>query len=134
MEEKKFDINTVIGFVLIFALMIAMFYFNQPSPEELEAEKAKQEQVEAENETNEVQKIVEQKSAAINLKDSTTVVNYKSNVGAFSYTKISDEITELQNEVLYLKIANKGGQIVEAKMKNFVNYDSVPVYLSLIHI
>ena len=129
MEEKKFDINTVIGFVLIFALMIAMFYFNQPSPEELEAEKAKQEQVEAENETNEVQKIVEQKSAAINLKDSTTVVNYKSNVGAFSYTKISDEITELQNEVLYLKIANKGGQIVEAKMKNFVNYDSVPVYL-----
>jgi YidC/Oxa1 family membrane protein insertase len=28
-----------------------------------------------------------------------------------------------------LKISNKGGQIVEAKMKNFVTYDSIPVYL-----
>ena len=129
MEEKKFDINTVIGFVLIFAVMIAMFYFNQPTPEELEAEKAKQEQVEAEEETTEVQKSVAPQPAVLNLKDSTAVANYKSTVGAFGFTPTANGTTVLENEVLYLEIANKGGQVVEAKMKNFVTYDSVPVYL-----
>ena len=129
MEEKKFDINTVIGFVLIFAVMIAMFYFNQPTPEEIEAEKAKQEQVDAESKTNEVQKIEEQKPATVNLQDSTAVANYKGTVGAFSFTKTSNATTKLENEVLYLEIANKGGEVVEAKLKNFVNHDSVPVYL-----
>ena len=49
MEEKKLDINSIIGFVLIFGILLWMLYNNQPTPEELEAqEKAKQEQVEAE--------------------------------------------------------------------------------------
>ena len=129
MEEKKFDFNTVIGFVLIFAVMIAMFYFNQPTPEEIEAEKAKQEQVEAEKETTEVQKVVAQKPAVLNLKDSTAVANYKSTVGAFGFTTTTNGTTILENEVLYLEVANKGGQVVEAKMKNFVTYDSVPIYM-----
>ena len=129
MEEKKFDINTVIGFVLIFAVMIAMFYFNQPTPEELEAKKAEQEQVEADSRTTEIQKIVAQEPTVINTNDSIAVANYKSTIGAFGFTKTSNEITKLENEVLYLEIANKGGQIVEAKMKNFVSYDSVPIYL-----
>ncbi|WP_394970755.1 membrane protein insertase YidC [uncultured Croceitalea sp.] len=129
MEEKKFDINTVIGFVLIFAVMIAMFYFNQPTPEELEAEKAKQEQVEAEKETTVVQKVEEQKPATLNLQDSTAVANYKGTVGAFGFTTTSNGTTILENEVLYLEVANKGGQVVEAKMKSFVTYDSVPIYM-----
>ncbi len=129
MEEKKFDINTVIGFVLIFAVMIAMFYFNQPTPEEIEAEKTKQEQVEAETKTTEVEKIESQKPATLNLQDSTAVANYKGTVGAFGFTTTSNGTTILENEVLYLEVANKGGQVVEAKMKSFVTYDSVPIYM-----
>ena len=49
MEEKKFDLNSIIGFVLIFAILVYMMYTNQPTPEELaEQEKAKQEQIDAE--------------------------------------------------------------------------------------
>ena len=49
MEEKKFDINSIIGFVLIFGILIFMMYQNSPTPEEIEAQKkAEQEQVEAE--------------------------------------------------------------------------------------
>jgi len=45
MEEKKLDINSIIGFVLIFGILMYMLWQNQPTPEELEAqEKAKQEQ------------------------------------------------------------------------------------------
>ena len=47
MEEKKLDLNSIIGFVLIFGILIFMFYQNQPTPEELEAQKAEQENIEA---------------------------------------------------------------------------------------
>tara|TARA_R110000737_G_scaffold292125_1_gene298643 strand:- start:712 stop:2496 length:1785 start_codon:yes stop_codon:yes gene_type:complete len=107
-----------------------MFYQNQPTPEELEAEKAKQEQVEAakasaNSETETVINDVPQ----LDLQDSTAVANYQGKLGAFGFTKPSNATTTLENEVLLLKISNKGGQIVEAKMKQFVTYDSVPVYL-----
>ncbi|MGB5667119.1 MAG: membrane protein insertase YidC [Maribacter sp.] len=129
MEEKKLDINSIIGFVLIFGILIFMFYQNRPTPEEVEAEKAKQEQVEAETKQNEIQEVKEAEPAAINLQDSTAIANYKSEIGAFGFTAPSDAITTLENELVELKISNKGGQIVEAKMKNFVTYDSIPVYL-----
>jgi len=129
MEEKKFDINSIIGFVLIFGILIFMFYQNKPTPEELEAQKAKQEQVEAQTKESEVQVIKEEEPVSINLQDSTAVANYKSALGAFGYTVPSDAITTLENDLLTLKISNKGGQIVEAKMNNFVTYDSIPVYL-----
>ena len=131
MEEKKIDINSIIGFVLIFGILIFMFYQNQPTPEELEAEKAKQEQVEAEKPIleNQSETTAVENGAAVNLQDSTALANYKGAIGAFGYTAAKEGTTDLENEFIALKVSNKGGQIVEAKMKNFVTYDSVPVYL-----
>ncbi|WP_067037254.1 membrane protein insertase YidC [Allomuricauda sp. CP2A] len=131
MEEKKLDINSIIGFVLIFGILIFMFYQNQPTPEELEAQKAEQEQVEAEAKKveEEVDTTPINQSEPINLQDSTAVANYKSSVGAFGFTQASEGTTQLENEVLFLEVANKGGQIVEAKMKDYVTHDSVPIYL-----
>ena len=60
MEEKKFDLNSLIGFVLIGAILVYMLYLQQPTPEEIEAEKQKTEQLTEEedkptqNETQEV--------------------------------------------------------------------------------
>ncbi len=130
MEEKKLDLNSIIGFVLIFGILLFWFYTTKPTPEELEAEKAKQEQVEAEKQIQETPKVVpETKPKTIDLTDSVAVADYRSEVGAFGFTAASDGNTTLENEVLYLEVSNKGGQIVEAKMKNFVTHDSLPVYL-----
>ncbi|MEK6155155.1 membrane protein insertase YidC [Flavobacteriaceae bacterium 3-367] len=130
MEEKKLDINSIIGFVLIFGILLFMFYQNQPTPEEIEAKKAEQEQVEADAQVQEVeQERPVQQQPDLNIQDSTEIANYKNTIGAFGYTAASDAVTLLENELVQLKISNKGGQIVEAKMKNFVTYDSVPVYL-----
>ena len=129
MEEKKLDVNSIIGFVLIFGILIFMFYQNKPTPEELE-EQAKQEQVEAKAAQEEnIDKEVVAEAPVLNLSDSTAVANYKSQIGAFGFTAPSAATTVLENEVLYLEISNKGGHIIEAKMKNFVTYDSIPVYL-----
>ncbi|RTE53442.1 membrane protein insertase YidC [Arenibacter aquaticus] len=130
MEEKKLDINTIIGFVLIFGILIFMFWQNQPTPEELEAQKAEQEQLEAAQKEEANAKQEESTTyQSIDLQDSTAVASYKSAIGAFGYTAPKEGTTVLENDVLYLEINNKGGQIVEAKMKGYVTYDSIPVYL-----
>ena len=131
MEEKKLDINSIIGFVLIFGLIMLMLYQNQSSPEELEAEKAKQEQVDVQKNAEEI--IVKEntvtEAAQINLQDSTAVANYKNNIGAFGFTTPSEATTKLENDLVYLEISNKGGQIIEARMKQFHTYDSIPIYM-----
>lgn len=130
MEEKKLDINTIIGFVLIFGILVFMFWQNQPTPEELEAQKAKQEQVEAiEKIQSETDPVVVAPPKAIDSNDSIAIANYKNTIGAFGYTAPNEGTTILENDLVYLEISNKGGQIVEATMKEFVTYDSVPVYL-----
>ena len=50
MEEKKFDIKSLIGFTLIFGILMWMMYSNQPTKEEL-AEAAKKEQADKEAKT-----------------------------------------------------------------------------------
>lgn len=136
MEEKKFDLNTVIGFVLIFGIFAWMFYVNKPTPEEIEAEKAKQEQVEAEQKTEEnktTEFIKESEAIVANPQDSLALVAAKSRLGAFAYAaslpSAKESVTKIENEVLSLKINNRGGYIEEALLKNFKTYDSVPLYL-----
>ena len=46
MEEKKFDINTVVGFLLIGGILLYMLWQNAPTPEELEAQQAEKEKIE----------------------------------------------------------------------------------------
>ena len=45
MEEKKLDLNSIIGFVLIFGILIWIMYQNKPSEATIAAEKAKKELV-----------------------------------------------------------------------------------------
>ncbi|MEM1339480.1 MAG: membrane protein insertase YidC [Bacteroidota bacterium] len=135
MEEKKLDLNAIIGFVLIFGILLGWMYLRQPSPEELEAQKAQQEQQEQETtQQEEAQPKIPQETiiasqTPVNEKDSSSVANYRQSVGAFGFTQINEGTTILENDVLYLEVANRGGQIVNARMKNFVTFDSVPVYL-----
>ena len=59
MEEKKFDINSLIGFVLLGAIMIWYFYTNQPTPEEL----AKQKKIERTQDSIQSQGILEENNS-----------------------------------------------------------------------
>mgnify|MGYP000224048806 CR=1 FL=1 len=131
MEEKKLDVNSIIGFVLIFVILGYMLYINQPTAEEIAEKEAAAAQVakeEVEN-TPALTPAIAPVTPAISLQDSTAVSAYKSTVGAFSFTTISEDETVLENDVLYLKISNKGGQIIEAKMKEYVTYTDIPVHI-----
>jgi len=130
MEEKKIDINSIIGFLLIFGILIFWFYQNQPSPEELEAQKAEQQKIEAQaREAQKNEPAPGSLQPEADLRDSAAIANYKNTLGDFSFTELSEGTTILENDLLYLEISNKGGQITEARLKKFVTYDSIPVYL-----
>lgn len=52
-------------------------------------------------------------------------------MGAFAASSIygTEGTTTLENDILLLKINNKGGQIAEAIIKGFKTYDSLPLYM-----
>lgn len=133
MEEKKLDINSVIGFVLIFGILMYMLWQNQPTPEELEAqEKAKQEQVETKETSKDELKVITAEDFSVeSSNDSLKLVALKNKFGVFAYaaSKASDTETLVESDLLALKFNNKGGYLSEVKLKQFVNYDSVPIYL-----
>ncbi len=137
MEERKLDKNSIIGFILIFLILIFMLYQNQPTPEEIEAqEKEQTEQVEAEKKEEtekDLFKVEEEALAIPETTDSLRITQLQNQLGAFAYSasldSAKDDTTILENEVLQLKISNKGGFITEVKLKEFVNHDSIPIYL-----
>ncbi len=133
MEEKKFDKQSLIGFLLIGAILLFMLWQNQPTPEELEAEKAKEEQVEAQKREAALTPVNSDSEDAGVPQDSMALERYKTTLGSFAYSatlpSATDATTTLENDVLALKVSNKGGFITEARLKNYKSYDSVPVYL-----
>ena len=135
MEDKKFDINSIIGFVLIFGILLYLMYQNSPTPEEVEAKKqAQQEQVEAEKkESKQDEAVVTTSDDYTNIKapDSTQLVAVQNKLGAISYafTLPGEDITTVETDVFELKFNRKGGHLAQVKLRNFVDYDSVPIYL-----
>ena len=134
MEEKKLDVNSLIGFGLIFVILIYMFYINQPTPEELAAKQQAEREAAAIQGNSASTEAVDYNQSAqviqdINPTDSSAVAAYKSSMGAFSFTSIVPGNTLLENDVLRLEVSHKGGQLVLAQNKKYNTYDSVPVYL-----
>ncbi|MBR9846009.1 MAG: membrane protein insertase YidC [Algicola sp.] len=139
MEEKKFDLNSIIGFVLIFGILLYMMWQNQPTPEELaEQEKAKQEQIEAEKKAATVAAedtvvTTAEDYSNISPTDSLKIVELKNKLGAFAYATTlptaKNKETLVETDVLELKFSTKGGFLSEVKLKEFVDYDSIPIQL-----
>ncbi len=143
MEEKKFDLNSIIGFVLIGGILLYMLWQNAPTEEELkaqEAEKATTEIIENERKAEEVkgqEDITLTKAtselAVVNTGDSLGLTKLQNRLGSFAYSGTLPSATEattvIENAVLKLTISNKGGYIIEAELIGPTIYDGTPVYL-----
>lgn len=125
MEEKKFDPNSLIGFVLIFGILLWIMYQNKPSEKEIAAEKAKKELVAKETKA-EATAPKTSVPVAIAAGDSLQLAQLQKSLGSFAYSatlpSAKESFTTLENEVVKLKIANKGGYVVEAVLKNFEKF------------
>ncbi|WP_281309835.1 membrane protein insertase YidC [Flavobacterium flavigenum] len=128
MEEKKLDLNSIIGFVLIFGILIWIMYQNQPSEKEIAAEKAKKELVakqEAQAKADKA-KTAALPAVATTPGDTIQLAQLQKTLGGFAYSatlpSAKESFTTIENEKIKLKIANKGGYIVEATLKGFEKF------------
>ncbi|PKB15611.1 membrane protein insertase YidC [Flavobacterium sp. 5] len=127
MEEKKLDLNSIIGMLLIVGIFFWMMYQNKPSEAQIAAEKAKKELVakEANAKAAASKQIVT--PTAIVAGDSTQLAQLQKTLGGFAYSatlpSAKNDVTTIENDFVVLKIANKGGYIVEATLKNFEKFE-----------
>ena len=125
MEEKKFDFNTIIGFGLIFVIIIWMMYNNRNS--EL---KEQQEKTKTEKATKAAVAITPKETTKTRtdtaVADSVKIQKLKGTLGSFAYSatlpSATANFTTLENEFVSLKIANKGGYVVEAILKKYERF------------
>ncbi len=128
MEEKKLDLNSIIGFILIFGILIWIMYQNQPDPKVIAAEKAKKELAAKAAKVQELaQKSIEKAAVAVATSgDSTQLVQLQKTLGNFAYSatlsSAKENFTTLENDVVRLTIANKGGFVVEAVLKKYEKF------------
>ena len=125
MEQKKFDVNSFIGMILLGGIIF--WWMSTQEPE-----------VDATTNTTTTSKVADAPetinntvTAAAFENDSLKQINLQNKLGAFAQSAISasDGVSVLENEVVKLTIDNKGGQIKSALIKNFKTYDSLPLYM-----
>jgi len=123
MEQKKFDFNSIIGFGLIFVIIMWIMYNNRQTELKEQQEKAKTEKAELKVTPAQV---VTKTITDSTVTDSVKMQKLQSALGSFAYSatlpSAKENFTTLENELVKLKIANKGGFIVEATLKNFKKF------------
>ncbi|MEJ6735598.1 MAG: membrane protein insertase YidC [Flavobacteriales bacterium] len=146
MSKKGFDKNSIVGLVLIGAILLVTTYFTQPSAEELKAKaeqekqaEAKQEQVDqnlSENKLAESEK--EDSPEDITVLDSEETQKIDSLKSLKSYAKYGNFANKstgenenfiLENEKIKVTISNQGGRVSTVELKEFNTYDSLPLML-----
>ncbi len=124
MEQKKFDLNSFIGMLLLGAILL--WYFNSQAPEveptQTNTEVAKDSIQPATNNTT---------TTPVFQNDSVKKASLQNKLGAFALSAINGKEGEtvIENDLLKLKVSNKGGQIIEALIKGYKTYDSLPLYM-----
>jgi len=141
------DKNSIIGIVLIGIILIGYSILTQPSAEEIAARKQKADslelvRIEAENQfkldsiasANNLMQIdsaiVDSTAVDSVAADSIKTAANNTKFGVFAEaSKGENEYYTIENKLLKLKISSKAGRIVEAIVKDYQTYDSLPLNL-----
>src|SRR5690554_3817868 len=143
MEQKKFDINSFIGFVLIGLILLWMISRNAPDQQEVvETTPQTNEQVVQEDPIENLQQVDTTVAAMESMEgvadsivakylDSLRLENLRNRYGSLAVSQIQAEATTttIENDVLLLKVNTQGGYPEEVVLKQFKTHDSIPIYL-----
>ncbi|CAM1340064.1 membrane protein insertase YidC [Tenacibaculum aestuarii] len=124
MEQKKFDLNSFIGMLLLGGIML--WWMNTQKPDETPEATTQKEQT-----TNATENVQNNLTENTVLNDSLQQIALQNKFGAFAYgaSTTKEGSTTIENNLVKLTVDNKGGQIIEALIKNYKTYDSLPLYL-----
>lgn len=141
-EKKKFDINALIGFVLIGGIILYMMTTGDndetPKAEDSQTQTEDISIPETEN-TNTADTASFDSSDQRNQQtssDSIALARKYEEIGSFAYSatlpSAKDDISVLENDLLKIKVSNKGGEIKEVTLKQIqseLDPDSDPVQI-----
>lgn len=132
------DKNTVIGFLLITAIVIGFTWLNKPSEEELEKRKrytdsialVQQEQYQKQLELDSIAKIGGTVDSLATQNDSTSIAQKLDAFGGFGQSAFGEEkFITLENELVKLTFSNKGGRVYSAELKEHKAQEGKPLIL-----
>ncbi len=125
------DKNTIVGFVLIFVLILVYGQLTQPTAEEMEAAKLRQDSIERVKEqlaeTGIDPSVVAEKTAepvdfisTLSPDDSLRQIQLQGAFGPFAYSATgSDKEEVIENDMVKVTFSSKGGSIKEVLLKNY---------------
>ncbi|MBP1664625.1 MAG: protein translocase subunit yidC [Bacteroidetes bacterium] len=131
------DKNTIIGFILIAAIIFGFAALNKPSEAEIAKRKryndsiamVQQQQVAMQQKIDSTKQYLANADSAA-LKDSAAIALKSDAFGAFSPAAFGEEkFITVENKLIKLKFSNKGGRIYSAELKNYRTHDSLPLIL-----
>ncbi|MBE0637624.1 MAG: membrane protein insertase YidC [Bacteroidales bacterium] len=136
------DKNTIYGLILIFAIFIGFSIFNQPSKEEiarreqvrdsLEMVKYRQDSI-ARVRIADIEKKAEEEVIINEFTDSISAGNNQAlidKLGAFALAaQGKQEEFVIENDLLKIRISSVGGKIINAQLKDYKTFDSLPLIL-----
>ena len=117
------DKNTLVGFVLIGAVIVGFSIYNRPSQEEMARAQHYQGSVRAELQKQEL----EQKEQELNAEK--TALTLDSTSLFYQASQGTEQFTTLENELVQLTLSNKGGRICKAMLKEYKDQQQQPLVL-----
>jgi len=130
------DRNSILGIILIAGIFIVWTTLNKPSEEQVEAAKHKRDSIELVRQEQIVQQKIEEAAQLQNPKVETDVERtsqdeeLKSLYGSFASAGAGEqEFVTLENDLLKIKISNKGGRVYSVELKNYKTYTQEPLML-----
>ena len=116
------DKNTLVGFVLIGAVLIGFSYWNRPSQEEMERAQRYQDSIQtAQLEAARLEAQAAAESVQALTLDSTSLF--------FGANQGTEQFTTLENNLVKVTFSNKGGRVVAATLKDYKNQQGEPLTL-----
>ena len=117
--------STVIGWILIFAVMVGFIWMNQPSEEQL-AEQARLRAVQDSIALVQAQQELDQALAEANYNQALS----QDSTSALFYAAQGEEQTfSLENELVQLTFSNRGARVTSAILKEYTNQEGLPLEL-----
>ncbi|HAN18155.1 MAG: hypothetical protein A2X13_04280 [Bacteroidetes bacterium GWC2_33_15] len=129
------DKNSIIGIILIAGILIIYSVMNKPSKEQIEEAKHKRDSLEMVHQ----QQMIEEKAfedakallpKTIQASDSANKEQLKSMFGSFADAAEGlQKFITIENDLLRIKVTNKGGRIYSVELKNYKTYTQKPLIL-----
>ena len=126
------DKNTVIGLVLIFAIIVGFSWLNRPNEEQIEAQKRYRDSIQKvelakAQQAALLEELQQQKANADTLVNAEVAKQF---FGNFSESAVGEEqFVTVENDLLKLVFTTKGGRIYSAELKEYKTHDSLPLVL-----